>query len=271
MMSPPSPSSSTESSSPLASASICSGDFFGGRPGLPFGFTGFGAASSFTASFAFALLFLSSAAVTSSFFASFAGGDFLSSFFAGFTSGLATTPFAGAPFLVGAGAPFVEVAFDTGVFATVPFGAGFDPAVAFPASFFFGSGFAAAFFAAGLAAGFDAGLASGLTAGFAATLTLTAPLPATLLAPFGIGFFTVVFDADVLVVLAFSCVFAGDFFAGAFAATFTGFFAAGLVGLATGFLTGLALAFFATTGVFFAGAFLAGDLLDLLTGSTSFG
>lgn len=30
----------TESSRPLASASICSGDFLGGRPGLPFGLGG---------------------------------------------------------------------------------------------------------------------------------------------------------------------------------------------------------------------------------------
>jgi hypothetical protein len=112
-----------------------------------------------------------------------------------------------------------------------------------------------------------------LAAGFPTTLltTLPAPLLVPLVVVFAIGFLTCVFVAGVFVTLVFTWGFAGDFFAGAFAATFTGFLAAGLVGLAAGFLTGLALAFFATTGVFLAGAFLAGDLLDLLTGSTSFG
>jgi hypothetical protein len=182
-------------------------------------------------------------------------------------------------------APFPDIIFEAGTLVAAPLGAGFDPAPRFAAGlgddfaadFFVGAGVAAAFLPTGLATGFAVGFAVGFAAGFAVgfaagfTTGFAAGFPARLLATFVIGFLLCGFATGAFVTFVFACAFAGCFFAGAFAAAFTVFGVADLVGLAAGFLTGLALAFFATTGGFFVGAFLAGDLLDLLTGSASLG
>lgn len=241
MTSATSTSSITVSSKPLASASSCSGDFFGGRPGLPFG-RGAGFSAAGGRDF-FASAFLGSGFWGACFFGAGCVAADLDAAALPATAGFLSAPFAPTGFLLGCSTDF---------FTDV-----------------FGAGFAGVFdddFAAGLAAGFATGLAAGLAGlagGFAADF-----FPAGFEVLLAAGLATTGFFATAVGFLAFGFAvltagFPAGFFAAGFAAAFT-----------TGFdeADGLAAGFFGASGRLAAGFFeavLAVDFWALLTGIRS--